>query len=82
MTTKEDIRDWLIDGRRRKDITHMLVVCDTWDYGDYPIYVRSDENPMEIYKNYNGKNMQKVMEVYSYGLDLTEQLNQHRAFNF
>jgi hypothetical protein len=81
MTTQEDIRAWLRE-RQRKDITHMLVVCDTFDHEDYPVYVTRDEDVRETYRKYEGKNMQRVMEVYSFGKDLEVQLNEGRAFHF
>ena len=38
MTTRQaDIRDWL---KRAPDgATHMLVVCDMFDWSDYPVFV-------------------------------------------
>lgn len=81
-TTQEDIRKWLEEGKNDKDITHMIVVCDTFDYEDYPVYVTKSENPREKFQEYDEKNMQKVMEVYSYNKSLESQLNEHRAFNF
>jgi hypothetical protein len=82
MTTKEDIQVWFNDGRARKDLTHMLVVCDTFDYEDYPVYVSRDKSVRDVFEEYNGKNMQKVMEVYSYRKNLQLQLNEKRAFHF
>ena len=81
MTTKEDIKRWLENGKT-KNATHVIVVCDTWDYEDYPIYVKKGEDVHEIYDNHNGKNMQKVMEVYNLSMDIETQLNQFRAKNF
>ena len=81
-TTHEDIRRWLEEGKNNKDITHMLVVCDTFSYEDYPVYVSGSENPREEFQKYNGKNMQKVMEVYSYNECFETQLNENRTFNF
>jgi len=83
----EDITAWLSDGKIRekelkRNITHMIVVCDTFDYDDYPVYVSSLENVREVFNEYDGKNMQQVMEVYSYRRDLNEQLRQGRAFCF
>ena len=80
-TTQDDIRRWLKEGKN-KNATHVIVVCDTWDYEDYPIYVKKDENVREIYDEHNGKNMQKVMEVYNLSLDIEKQLNEGRSFNF
>jgi len=79
--TREDISRWLAEGKREK-ATHMIVVCDTYDWEDYPVYVSRRENVREIYSDYNGKEMQRVMEVYSLKKDTESQLNEHRSFNF
>ncbi len=83
MTTITEIREWLERGRVMKDISHMLVVCDTFDWEDYPVYVSREENIREKYSDYNGKNMQRVMEVYSYNRSIDDQLKMaSRVFNF
>lgn len=82
VTTQQEIREWLEEGRKKKDITHMIVVCDRFDLEDYPIYVAKTQNVRELYGEYHGPNMQKVMEVYSYKHDLEMQLQQPRAFYF
>jgi hypothetical protein len=82
MTTKNEIQDWLGEIKSRKDLTHMLVVCDTFSYEDYPVYVTLKESVREVYNKYNGKNMQRVMEVYSFRKNLESQLNEQRAFHF
>lgn len=46
-----------------KGITHIISVCDTFSYEDYPVYVYEGQNVEDIYKKYNGPNMQKVNEV-------------------
>ena len=87
-TTKEDIQRWLEHGKT-VGATHMLVVCDTYDYEDYPVYIyplekKSEHNETDVNKAvriYN-VNMQKVMEVYSFALPLEPQLNEHRAMHF
>ncbi len=81
-TTQQEIRGWLEEGRKKKDITHMIVVCDTFDWEDYPVYVAKTENVREVYNKYHGPKMQKVMEVYSYNHNLEEQLQKSRAFYF
>jgi hypothetical protein len=62
-TTKEEIKGWI---KRGKDqgATHLIVVCDTFDWEDYPAYVTATEDVNEKRKLYNGPNMQKIMEVY------------------
>ncbi len=79
--TREDIVRWLSEGRKEK-ATHMVVVCDTYDWEDYPVYVLRNEKVREVYSEYDGKEMQRVMEVYSLKKDLESQLNEHRAFHF
>ena len=76
-----DILGWLNSGKNSEN-THMIVVCDDFDYEDYPVYVGKNEDVREIYNKYNGKNMQRVMEVYSYSLPLDEQMKERRAFHF
>lgn len=61
--TKEDISNWFEKGVELK-ATHMIVVCDTFDYEDYPVYVQKDQDVHKIKEEYNNKDMQKVMEVY------------------
>ena len=81
MTTKEHIQDWLKEGRRLKK-THLIVVCDTFDWEDYPVFVGMKENVHEIEARYNS-NMQKVMEVYRIESgNWEEQLNMYRSFTY
>lgn len=79
-TTKHDIRGWLAQGEAR-GATHLVVVCDTYDHEDYPVYVMPDEKVSDIVVSYSNQSMQRVMEVYSYGRDLEAQLAEHRSFH-
>jgi hypothetical protein len=79
--SKEDISGWFDEGVKKK-CTHMIVVCDTYDWDDYPVFVTVNENVKTIYEQYNGKNMQKVMEVYDLKKDKKLQLGSGRVFNF
>lgn len=60
--------------------SHMLVVCDTFDYETYPKYVKKEEAVLDVISNYS-KNMQRVMEVYDLSKDFDEQINSNRAWN-
>lgn len=81
MTTKEDIRQWLNEGKE-EGATHTMIVCDTFDWDDYPVHIMPGENAREKFKNYDGNNMQKVMEVYNLSKDIEQQLNEEKSFNF
>ena len=82
-TTQADILRWLEKGKAN-GATHVLVICDTYDYEDFPKFVMPDEDVREVYRANHGPNMQKVMEVYSLTGKHTieEQLREHRAFNY
>lgn len=75
-----DISRWFDDGIEQQ-ATHMIVVCDTWDHEDYPVYVNKPDGVHEIEDKYKG-DMQQIMEVYKMSIDKNTQMNQHRAFNY
>lgn len=71
--------DW-----RNKDgekITHVIIVCDTYDHEDYPVYIHEGEDVNERIAYYRGASMQRIMEVYNMSMDIDEQLKQHRVWN-
>ena len=47
-----------------KNSKYMIIICDTYDWEDYPFYVGADDDFWKIYDEHNGKNMQKIMEGY------------------
>jgi len=79
MTTIDEIRDWL-KSERTNDCSHMIVVCDTYDYEDYPVYIQQGS---DIQKEIDQRNSQfsKVMEVYDLSKDIEKQLSEKRAWN-
>jgi hypothetical protein len=80
-TTRDDIKRWIEQGLALEGVTHMIVVCDTFEYEDYPVYVTEDQIPQEVYEEYHAQNMQKVMEIYDLRADLEEQINAARAWS-
>jgi len=81
MTTIEKIKQWILEGQK-KNATHLIVVCDRFDMSDYPIYVNDNQKVKDVYEEYENKEMSKVMEVYSYNIDIEKQLKERRAFHF
>jgi hypothetical protein len=79
MTDKEDIAKWFRDGEKR-EFSHLIIVCDTFKNEDYPVYVSATANVREVIEGYD-KSMQRVMEVYSYALDLKAQLAEQQAYH-
>lgn len=78
-TTKELIEEWFDDGVAQNK-SHLLVVCDTFDYDDYPVYTTKDKLNETIEK-YDGKDMQKIMEIYDLSKDKLTQLNTARCWS-
>jgi len=58
----EDVEDWK---KEAKEIgaTHIISVCDTFDWDDYPVYVMPDENLNDRVKYYNEASMQQINEI-------------------
>jgi hypothetical protein len=79
--TSQDIERWFERGIKQ-GATHMIVVCDTFDWDDYPVYVIAGQSARDVADQYSGKNMQKVMEVYNLSMSKESQMAQHRAFNY
>lgn len=76
-TTIEDLKRWFESGKK-EDATHMVVVCDTFDWEDYPVYVKKGDRVQKVIADHSGPNMTKVMEVYSYKKDFDKQTRSGR----
>jgi hypothetical protein len=81
MTTPNEILQWFEEGVAR-GATHMVVVCDTFDHEDYPVFVEPGQDAREVAAQYDGKNMQRLMEVYDLTGDKHVQLAEPRVFNY
>jgi hypothetical protein len=80
-TTKEEIRGWL-NQAKEQGATHLIIVCDTFDHVDFPLPVMPGQDARAVHDAHNGKNMERVMEVYNLSLDFELQLSAARVFNF
>ena len=67
MTTAQEIQAWFI-AAEQAGATHMLVVCDQFDWSDYPVSVGRTEDVSERIAHYRAASMQRVMEVYDISL--------------
>lgn len=75
MTSKSDIATWFEAGVKQ-GATHMVVVCDTFDYEDYPVYVTEKDKVRDVIAKHSeaAGNMQKVMECYDLRRSLGSQV--------
>jgi hypothetical protein len=79
--TRQDIDRWFEAGLS-SGATHMIVVCDTYDYENYPVYVNKNEDVEEKVKLYEQKDMQSIEEIYNLSMSKEEQFNECRAFHY
>ena len=78
-TTQQDIRNWLLS--RPEGATHMIVAVDTFDHGDYPVYVKPEQSAKAEVERLKSQSMTRVMEVYNYALPIDSQLAERRAWH-
>lgn len=78
-TTIEDIRYWIQQGQE-EGATDMIVVCDTFDHSDYPVFCKTPTEARE--KVGNPSSMQKVMEYYNLTGDIEDQLSRRRCHEY
>lgn len=78
---QQDIKNWLEVGKA-KNATHLIVVCDTFDYDDYPVFVMPGEDVRKKEEECRRRDMQRVMEVYNIQKDWGPQLAEYRSFNY
>ena len=77
---KQQIREWVERGVKT-GATHVIIVYDSWDYEDYPVYVEKGQSVQNEIDRRNGRNMLSVMEVYNLSMDIEAQLNEYRAWH-
>lgn len=78
---KGDISHWF-DRGVEQGATHMIIVCDDFDYDDYPVYVQPDQDVREIADSNNVPDERRVMEVYCLSMDKATQLAEGTALHY
>lgn len=79
--TRADVSRWFDEGVK-EEAEFMIVACDTFDYDDYPVYVKQGGSVLNEVRRVRESSMQRVMEVYSLKSDKLTQLDEHRANHF
>jgi hypothetical protein len=60
----QQVTGWIERAKKMKPKpTHIISVCDTFDYDNYPVFVQKEEDVDKIKRKYDGVNMQKINEV-------------------
>jgi hypothetical protein len=59
--SKQDVEEWIRRGYKQ-GAKYLVSVCDTFDYDDYPVFVKTDEELAAAKVKYS-QNMQRINEV-------------------
>ncbi len=60
--SRQDVERW-IQTARAQGATHVISVCDTFEWDDYPVYVMPGDDLEKVKAKYDGVNMQRINEV-------------------
>ena len=78
MTSRKEIGKWFDEGEHL-GAAYMIIVCDTFTYEDYPVFV-GDMKTVATYNDGQLGNMQRVMEIYDLRQDKAEQMAEYQTF--
>ena len=79
-TTRTEIVHWFQQGVLQKS-THMILLCDTFEWEDFPVYVSKEQDVIAVVNKYVKDPHHRVAEVYNLRLEVGVQLEYGRAFN-
>lgn len=60
--TYNRFEEWVKEGKEQGAM-YLISVCDTFDYEDYPVYAKSEEEMIKKKEHYKNASMQRVNEV-------------------
>lgn len=60
--SREDVDRWIAQAKERK-AKYIISVCDTFDWDDYPVYCKDEEELQEKKTYYSNLSMQRINEV-------------------
>lgn len=77
--TKAEIKSWFEEGLAQ-GAPYMFIVCDTFDWQDYPVYMINEEQARRAKTMYEKHGSgQRLMEIYDLQGSMTDQLNSAQA---
>lgn len=79
-TSKTEIAGMFLRGKA-KGYKYMIIVCDNYNFEDYPHYVNTPRELEEELQDYIIDKWVTPMEVYDLSMDMNKQLNEERAWH-
>jgi hypothetical protein len=62
VTTQAEVNTWIEEGKSL-NMKYIVVVCDCFDYSDFPVYCKTYERKQQTIKYYNSLDLHRIMEV-------------------
>jgi hypothetical protein len=81
MAASRQVIQWWFEQGVRQQATHLIVVTDSVDFEDAPVYVGASEDVRKREAEYRQQGL-AIMEVYNLRMPMEPQLNERRAFNY
>jgi len=63
--TRKEKEEWISQAGSMRT-SFLIIVCDTFDWDDYPVYVMPGQDIKERFDHFNNKNMQKIIEIFEF----------------
>lgn len=79
--TQKDLIQWFDEGVEL-GATHMVVICDTFDYDDFPVYVMPGQDARRVAEEKSSEPLARLMEVFNLSMSKNDQMSSGRAFNY
>lgn len=79
ITSRGQIEQWFREGYDQS-YSYMIVACDQFDYGDYPVYAH-ETSVEHIVAELLERELTDVHEVYDLDMDMDDQINEKRAWH-
>ena len=77
---KNRVQLWFKEGQS-KNAHHMLIMRDTYEYEDYPVYVLKNEDTKKKIRELRENDNQVVQAIFDLSLDMDSQLEERRAYH-
>ena len=76
---RNDIKHWL--AKAPPGTTHMLVIRDDFNLYHFPYYVHAHDGVEYLVKEYAGKQLSQIEEIYNLALPFDVQLREERPWH-
>lgn len=62
VATRNDVDRWIKEAIKNK-MKFIISVCDTFEWDDFPIYCKDEEELRNEYPKHDGENMETINEI-------------------